>query len=188
MNSRNTKNSIFSESAEPNAQPKEGGEEMAAFAQQYQNQPETSPGSQKRPGGKGVVVALQTVTIGFPKKSLVFGILAAFAMCFLILYRYGLLSEMNLKLGQMNRTCINLRETGRVLKVEIESDLQLDEIRNAAVTRFGMHEPSTNQVVSVRVPKSQYSVVSDPGYIQSVSDPKRGIITRALDALDAVLP
>jgi hypothetical protein len=161
---------------------------MSASARQYRNQPETTENSQKRPAGKGVVVALQTVTIGFPKKSLVFGILAAFAMCFLIVYRFGLLSEMNLKLGQMNRTCTSLRETGRVLKVEIESDLQLEDIRNAAVTRFGMHEPATNQVVAVRVPKSQYSIVSDPAYIQSVSDPNRGFITRVLDALDAVIP
>ena len=161
---------------------------MAASARQYQAETVEVTQSRKSQDAKGTVVALQTVTIGFPKKSLVFGIMVAFAMCFLILYRYGLLSEMNLKLGQMSRTCANLRESGRVLKVEIESTLQLEGIRNEAVTRFGMHEPATNQVVSVRVPKSQYSIVSDPAYIQSVSDPNRDLITRALDALDAVLP
>ena len=161
---------------------------MAASARQYQAETVEVPQPRKSQDGKGTVVALQTITIGFPKKSLVFGILAAFAMCFLILYRYGLLSEMNLKLGQMNRACANLRESGRVLKVEIETSLQLEDIRNEAVARFSMHEPATNQVVPVRVPKSQYSVVSDPRYIQSVSDPNRGLITRALDVLDAVLP
>ena len=161
---------------------------MTAFAKQYRNEAEAIAVTLKKPSGNGSVVALQTVSIGFPKKSLILGIVTAFALCFLILFRYGMLAEMNLELGQMNRVATSLRESGRILKVEIESNLQLDEIRNVAVERFDMHEPAANQVVNVRVPKSQYSVVSDPMYIQSVSDPRRGLLTRAMDAINAVLP
>ena len=75
-----------------------------------------------------------------------------------------------------------------MLKVEIESSLQLDAIRVAAESRFAMHEPSTNQVVPVRVPKSQFSVVTDPAYIQAAAKPERGLLAKALDALGAVMP
>ncbi len=161
---------------------------MAELARQIGIEEEVTAVRQAMPREKGTVVALQTVTVGFPKKSLVFGIMMAFFLCFTILYRYGMVSEMNLQLGRMNRDYSVLRESGRILKVEIESGLNLDVIRAAAEDRFGMHEPSTNQVVPVRVPKSQYSIVTDPGYIHSVSDPKRSLLTRAVDALGAIMP
>ena len=161
---------------------------MAESARQISIEQEETTARQTQVRGRGTVVALQTVTVGFPKKSLVFGILMAFALCFTILYRYCMVSEMNLQLGRMNREYSLLRENGRMLKVEIESSLQLDAIRMAAEARFAMHEPSMNQVVPVLVPKSQYSIVTDPAYIHSVSDPGRSLVNRILDAMGAVMP
>ena len=88
-----------------------GVDEMAELARQMGIEQEETAAWAASPREPGTVVALQTVTIGFPKKSLVFGILMAFALCFTILYRYGMVSEMNLKLGKMNREYTQLRET-----------------------------------------------------------------------------
>ena len=94
----------------------------------------------------------------------------AFGLCFLILTRYGAMAEINLELGRLNREYAALKETGRMLQVEIESGLQFDVIRAAAESELGMHAPAMNQVVSVQVPKSAYSVVSDDAYLSRVND------------------
>ena len=139
-------------------------------------------------GQQGTVVTLQTVSVEFPKKSLVFGILMAFSLCFLILVRYGAMSELNLEIGRMNREYAALKETGRMLQVEIESGLQLDAIRAAAEAQLGMHTPSMNQVVAVQVPKSAYSVVSDTEYILAARSGERSVWSRLAERMEAVLP
>ncbi len=137
---------------------------------------------------QGTVVALQTKTFVFPKGALVAGVLVAFSMCFLMLYRFGMIAEMNMSLGKMNREYASLKESGRMMKVEIESSLQLDGIREQAEKQFGMHEPTTNQIIPVRVPKSTYSVISDPLYIQTLKNPGRNVMSRILDVFGAVVP
>jgi len=137
---------------------------------------------------KSSVVALQTIRVQFPKKSLVFGIIVSFCLCFLILYRYGVLSEMNLQLGKMNRECALLKDTGRMLKVDIESSIQLDRVRDLAKSEYAMHEPISNQIIPVFIPKSQYSVVKDPKYISELADTKRTFFTWALDSIGVALP
>ncbi len=134
------------------------------------------------------VVALQTVRIQFPKKSMVFGVIVSFCLCFLILYRYGVLAEMNLQLGKMNRECAVLKDSGRMLKVDIESSIQLDRVRELAKNEYAMHEPISNQIIPVSIPKSQYSVIKDPTYINELSDAKRTFFTWALDSIGAALP
>ncbi len=119
---------------------------------------------------QGAVITLQTVAVAFPRKSLIFGILMAFGLCFLILTRYGAMAELNLELGKLNREYAALKEAGRMLQVEIESGLQLDAIRAAAESELDMHAPAMNQVVSVQVPKSAYSVVSDDTYLSRLNE------------------
>jgi cell division protein FtsB len=136
----------------------------------------------------GTVVTLQTVSVAFPKKSLVFGILAAFGLCFLILARYGAMAELNLQIGRMNREYASLKETGRMLQVEIESGLALDAIRSAAREELGMHAPLMNQVISVSVPKSAYSVVADAGYVQQANIGKQSVWNKVAERMETWLP
>lgn len=163
---------------------------MSVLARPLQEQTATREQQQPMTGSKkqGSVVTLQTVSVEFPKKSLVFGIMAAFCLCFLILVRYGIMAELNLEIGQMNRDYAMLKETGRMLQVEIESNLQLDVIRTMAETELGMHAPSMNQVISVQVPKSAYSVVSDAAYLSRMDAGDRSVWSRLAERMGAVVP
>ena len=163
---------------------------MSALARPLHEQPIEQGRQRPNPVSRqpGTVVTLQTVSVEFPKKSLVFGILAAFCLCFLILVRYGAMSELNLEIGRMNREYAALKETGRMLQVEIESGLQLDAIRSAAETQLGMHTPSMNQVITVQVPKSAYSVVADTEYILAARSGERSVWSRLAERMEAVLP
>ncbi len=151
-------------------------------------QPEYLPREQKNQQKSGSIVVLQTVTVRFPKASLVFGVLFAFCLCFFVLYRYSTLSEMNFRLNQLNSECADIKESSRMLKVDIESSLKLDNIREIAENRYGMHDPITNQIVPVHVPKSQYSVVVDSAYIAEKAETGKGLFAWALDTIGAVLP
>lgn len=161
---------------------------MSALAgkmtQPWEEQPFVQPVPEYRAAGS--VVTLQTVSVAFPRASLIFGILTAFGLCFLILFRYGAIAEMNLDLGRKTAELASLKETGRMLEVEIESGLQLDMIRQIAEESLGMHEPATNQVVPVNVPKSAYSVVSDPAYIKAAQSSGGNLWTRLAQAMGAI--
>ena len=152
--------------------------------QPWEEQPYVQPSPEPRVTGS--VVTLQTVSVAFPRGSLIFGILAAFGLCFLILFRYGVIAEMNLDLGRKTADLAALKETGRMLEVEIESGLQLDMIRQIAEENLGMHEPATNQVVPVSVPKSAYSVVSDLSYIRSAEQGGGTLWTRLAQIMGAM--
>lgn len=167
-----------------------GGEAVSALPRTIQTQPTHHDWRKPAAGSKqpGSVVTLQTVSIVFPIKSLIFGILAAFGLCFLILVRYGALAELNLEIGRMNREYASLKEAGRMMRVEIESGLALDAIRQAAETDLGMHAPLMNQVISVSVPKSAYSVVADAGYIHKASSGEQSVWNRMAERMESLLP
>ncbi len=152
--------------------------------QQWEEQPVIRPETEPRLTGS--VVSLQTVSVAFPRGSLLFGILAAFGLCFLILFRYGVIAEMNYDLGRKTAELTSLKEAGRMLEVEIESGLQLDMIRQIAEENLGMHEPATNQVVPVNVPKSAYSVVSDLSYVRTAEQGGGTLWTRLAQIMGAM--
>jgi len=63
-----------------------------------------------------------------------------------------------------------LRDENRALNVEIETSINLDYVKEFAETRLNMHKPDSYQIVTVSVPKSDYSVVVDQSYIDSATE------------------
>lgn len=129
------------------------------------------------------VISIRRAEWVFPKARIVMVIMAMFALCFLIVYRYSILSDMNFKLGRLTSEYDGLRETNRLLKVDIESTINLAAVREIAVSRFGMHEPGQSQIVSVNVPKTGYSVVEDSSYIEETESLNEDFLTRASSSL-----
>lgn len=113
--------------------------------------------------------------------------MAAFALCFLMVLRFSQISDLNYQLGELTRAHDALRETNRMLKVEIESAIVLDVVRETAMTRFGMHEPTINQIIGVSVPKTSYSVVLDKDYITKANHAGDDLLTRVGDAMGTII-
>ena len=95
------------------------------------------------------------------KLKAVFTILLVFSLCFTLTYRYALLTEMNYKISKTNRQYNELRDENARLKVDIEKSIDLVKIKELAETRLGMQKPDRNQVVYVRVPKNDFTIVTE---------------------------
>ena len=88
-----------------------------------------------------------------------FCIVALASMCFVVLYRFSILSDLNATMNRMNEEYNALRNENRLLKVEIETNIDLDRVKQVAETEMGMHKPDRYQIVPVSVPKNDYNVV-----------------------------
>lgn len=122
-----------------------------------------------------------------PKSRLFFAIAFTVGVCFIILYRFCIISEMNTKMGVLNAKYNELQDENRKLNVAIETSIDLDRVREIAQTKLNMHAPDQNQLVLVNVPKSNYSVVMNYDYIDE-SGQKSSLVENILNLAKGVLP
>ena len=101
-----------------------------------------------RAHGKAAVKVIATVVI-------------IFLMCFTIMYRYALATEMNYKINSLNQEYTKLKDTNSMLKVEIGEKTDLDQIREFASNELGMTAPIKTQIMHVCVPGEDITVVSE---------------------------
>ncbi|NLM75420.1 MAG: cell division protein FtsL [Clostridiaceae bacterium] len=132
------------------------------------------PVEPQRRAGKRVVRKVYSKPLpsrsSIPKVQMIFCIVFMVAVSFLILYRYAAISELNYRMGQLTEEYNRLRDENRALNVEIETSINLDYVKEFAETRLNMHKPDSYQIVTVSVPKSDYSVVVDQSYIDDATE------------------
>lgn len=122
-----------------------------------------------------------------PKAKLVFAMLFVVSVCFVILYRFCVITELNSQMGALNKQYNELRDENRMLNVDIETSIDLARVKNIAETRLNMHTPERYQMVLVSVPKSNYSVVLDHEYIDNTVE-KSSLMEKIINTAKAVLP
>ncbi|NLX64016.1 MAG: cell division protein FtsL [Clostridiaceae bacterium] len=121
-----------------------------------------------------------------PKARLVFAVLFVAGVCFVILYRFCLITELNSRMGALTEKYNRLRDENRMLNVEIETSIDLNRVKEIAETKLKMHTPDSYQLVLVSVPKSNYSVVLDHEYIDNTVR-NSSLMERIIDTAKAVL-
>jgi len=121
-----------------------------------------------------------------PKARLVFAVLFVAGVCFVILYRFCLITELNSHMGTLTEQYNRLRDENRMLNVEIETSIDLNRVKEIAETKLKMHTPDSYQMVLVSVPKSNYSVVLDHDYIDNTVR-NSSLMERIIDTAKAVL-
>lgn len=163
---------------------------MSALARENLSERPAEPHLKRKNGQPlpNTVIVLTTVKVALPKKSLFFGIAVSFAMLFLTLSRYGTIAEMNLSLGRLNRQYAEVKEHERILKVQVESRLQLDLIRVIAMEKYGLRSPDAHQIVPVSVQKSSRSVIQNASYVGSVVDTQQTVVAKVAGAVNDLLP
>lgn len=122
-----------------------------------------------------------------PKAKLVFAMLFVVGVCFVILYRFCAITELNSRMGALNEQYNQLRDEKRMLNVEIETSIDLNRVKEIAETKLNMHTPERYQMVLVSVPKSNYSVVLDYEYIDN-SVQKTSLMEKVINTAKAILP
>lgn len=88
-------------------------------------------------------------------------VLVLFAGCFLIIFRYALLTELNYNLEKATKQYNTIKSENDRLKVDINKEMDLDKIKEIAVTRLGMQKPDKYQIVYVNVQKNDFTEVAD---------------------------
>lgn len=121
-----------------------------------------------------------------PKGRLCFCVVVLAAMCFVVLYRFSVLADLNAMMNKMNEEYNTLRNENRLLRVEIETSIDLDRVKQIAEAELGMHKPDRFQIVPVNVPKNDYNVVLDQQYIEEASGGRKSLLEGILDVVRAV--
>jgi len=95
------------------------------------------------------------------KANAVLLVLAFFAVCMLITYRYALITEMNYNYSALEARYNKIRNENSVLQVAIEKETNLSRIKELAEERLNMQTPDKFQVVYLRVPKKDVTVLAE---------------------------
>lgn len=88
-------------------------------------------------------------------------VMIIFALGFVLMYRYALITEVNYNLNRLERQYTEIRNENSRLKVAIETETDLAKVKELAQQRLGMQEPDMFQIVYVNIPKSDYTAVAE---------------------------
>lgn len=119
-----------------------------------------------------------------PKVKTVAFMLVIFATCFLIVYRYAVITELNFQISKAEKQYNEIRNENARLLVEIKKDTDLNTIQQIAETRLGMQKPDKSQIVYMNVPKNDYTVVAE-SYIQD-KDTNEGVFASLIDKIGRI--
>lgn len=86
--------------------------------------------------------------------------LLVFSLCGLVMYRYALITDLNYQINSRMNEYNELKKENTRLKVKIESELDLQKIKQIAEENLGMQQPDKYQYTYVNVPKSDFITAS----------------------------
>lgn len=104
------------------------------------------------------------------KLKLVLSILAVFVAALSVMYRFALITQLSYNISQNEKIYSELRNENSILKVAVETQTDLTEIKEIAENRLGMQKPDKDQVVYIKVPRTDYTVVMNTQEAGSGSD------------------
>jgi hypothetical protein len=99
------------------------------------------------------------------KAKLFLSTLLAFVCGMLIMYRYAVITELNYKIQDARSRFERLENNNLVTRVYIQSQLDLSIVRDMAESRLSMHEPRSEQIIMVHVPRRDY-IKRNPSYMK----------------------
>lgn len=111
-------------------------------------------------------------------------ILGVFAACFIIVYRYAVITELNFNINASERQYNEIRNENARLLVEIKKDTDLNTVQRIAETKLGMQKPDKSQIVYMSVPKNDYTVVA-ASYTKE-TDANEGVLASLADKIGRI--
>lgn len=93
------------------------------------------------------------------KFKLVISILAVLIVGLAVVYRFALITQMSYGINETEKQYDKLRNENSKIRVQVEQDTDLTNIRQLAETRLGMQMPDKSQIVYISVQKNDHTVV-----------------------------
>lgn len=76
-----------------------------------------------------------------------------------VMWRYAIITQMSYEISQKEKDYKELRNENALLKVQIETETDLTEIKELAENSLGMQTPDKSQIVYMKVPRNDYTVI-----------------------------
>ncbi len=96
------------------------------------------------------------------KLKMVVAIIAVLTAGLVVMCRYAIITKVNYDFIQKEKEYQEIRNENSLLKVQIESKTDLNEVREVAENRLGMQMPDKSQIIYINVPRSDYTVMMTP--------------------------
>ena len=93
------------------------------------------------------------------KFKLVLSVLAVLIAGLTVMYRFAAITQLSYTINQNENLYDELRNQNSILKVQIETNTDLTNIKELAETRLGMQKPDKSQIVYIKVSRNDYTVV-----------------------------
>jgi cell division protein FtsL len=107
-------------------------------------------------------------------------IVAILTVALAVMCRYAIITEISYKISQKETEYNNLKNDNSLLKVQIETETNLTDIKETAETRLGMQTPDKSQIVYIKVPREDYTITLDP---KNETDGNEGILKTFINKL-----
>lgn len=90
------------------------------------------------------------------KKKIMLHVFFCCALALVMMYRYCLLTEMNYNMSKQCKEYESVKNSNIALRVSIEKEENLSNIKEQARSRLGMQLVNKNQIVYVKVPMNDF--------------------------------
>lgn len=104
------------------------------------------------------------------KSRLVLSIVLVFIAGLVVMYRFAVITQLGYDANRREQQYNSLRNENAMLRVQIETGTDLTEIKERAETELGMQKPDSNQIVYIKVPRNDYTVVVNTQEKEGIED------------------
>lgn len=87
-------------------------------------------------------------------------VILAFSFAIVIMLRYAVITELSYKIDKYNTVYNTLKDNNTKKVIDIQSMVDLGNIKKIAEDRLGMQKPDKFQIVYVKVPRTDFTDVS----------------------------
>jgi cell division protein FtsL len=100
------------------------------------------------------------------KIKVMFCVLAIFALGCMAMYRNAQITEMNYAIDRQMKDYNEIKNENIRLKVAIENSINIQNVKEYAEKKLGMHMPDGHQVTYVKVPQKDITIVSEAAQLE----------------------
>lgn len=93
------------------------------------------------------------------KARFVISVLVVLVAGLVVMYRFALITQMNYNIYKNEKLYYDIRNENMLMRAQVEKDTDLAGIKEIAETRLAMQKPDKSQVVYIKVPRNDYTVV-----------------------------
>jgi cell division protein FtsL len=122
----------------------------------------------------------------FKKIKIIFLILLLFQASFIVMYRYALITDLNFKICKLEKEYESIKDDNTRLKIMVEKNTDLSKIRVVAEEKINMQKPDKYQVVHIRIPKNNFTVISEAYKDKEKNDSLTVLLLAKVDAIKKI--